>query len=61
MKNDISKTFLIIGSLSFTILATSPLQFVKTLGMNFICALPLQLIIVGPIARGIFFKMYPAN
>lgn len=38
-----------------------PLQFVKTLGMNFICALPLQLLIVGPIARGIFFKIYPAK
>lgn len=36
-----------------------PLLFVKTLGMNFICALPLQLVIVGPLARGIFFKMYP--
>jgi len=38
-----------------------PLQFAKTLGMNFICALPLQLLIVGPIARGLFFKIYPAN
>jgi hypothetical protein len=37
------------------------LQFVKTLGLNFICALPLQLLIVGPMARGIFFKMYPIH
>ncbi|EKQ57455.1 MULTISPECIES: DUF2798 domain-containing protein [unclassified Clostridium] len=37
-----------------------PLNFAITLIRNFICALPLQLIIVGPIARAIFFKLYPA-
>jgi len=37
-----------------------PMSFATTLLRNFICALPLQLIIVGPIARAIFFKIYPA-
>jgi hypothetical protein len=65
----LTSTFMVCGmcfSMSFivslihmTIPSEFPLQFVKTLGLNFICALPLQLIIVGPIARGIFFKIYP--
>ncbi|MHC1749652.1 MAG: DUF2798 domain-containing protein [Cellulosilyticaceae bacterium] len=38
-----------------------PLVFIKNLGRNFIFALPLQLIVVGPIARAVFFKMYPAH
>jgi hypothetical protein len=38
-----------------------PSMFIGALLKNFIVALPLQLIIVGPIARGIFFKFYPAN
>lgn len=37
-----------------------PMEYAVTLLRNFICALPLQLIIVGPIARTIFFKIYPA-
>jgi hypothetical protein len=44
-----------------TTLSQLPLLFIKTIGMNFIFALPLNLIIVGPIARGIFFKMYPIS
>ena len=52
---------LIVSIIHMTTPSEFPLQFVKTLGLNFICALPLQLIIVGPIARGIFFKMYPAR
>lgn len=52
---------LLSSIIHMTTLAEFPLQFVKTLGMNFICALPLQLLIVGPIARRIFFKMYPIN
>lgn len=36
------------------------MNFVQALTKNFIFALPLQLIIVGPIARTIFFKLYPA-
>ena len=35
------------------------LQFLKVLGTNFIFALPLQLMIVGPISRYIFFKICP--
>lgn len=50
---------LIVSILHMTTPSHFPVQFIKTLGMNFICALPLQLLIVGPIARGIFFKMYP--
>jgi hypothetical protein len=37
-----------------------PLIFIRILLRNFIFALPLQLIIVGPLARTIFFKLYPA-
>jgi hypothetical protein len=37
-----------------------PLIFITILLRNFIFALPLQLIIVGPLARTIFFKLYPA-
>lgn len=36
-----------------------PLMFLRTLARNFIFALPLQLIIVGPTARTVFFKIYP--
>lgn len=52
---------LIVSIVHMTTPAEFPLQFVKTLGMNFICALPLQLLIVGPLARGLFFKIYPIN
>lgn len=52
---------LIVSAAHMGISADFPLLFLKAWGMNFICALPLQLLIVGPIARGIFFKMYPAN
>ena len=52
---------LIVSIIHTNSLSQFPLQFITTLGMNFICALPLQLLIVGPIARGIFFKIYPAN
>lgn len=37
------------------------LKFIQVLGRNFVFALPLQLIIVGPIARSIFFNLYPAH
>lgn len=50
---------LIISIIHITTSSEFPLQFVKTLGMNFICAVLLQLLIVGPVARGIFFKVYP--
>jgi len=52
---------LIVSIIHMSSASQFPLQFVKTLGINFIFALPLQLIIVGPIARGIFFKIYPAR
>lgn len=39
--------------------AEFPLIFGTALIRNFIFALPLQLIIVGPIARTIFFRIYP--
>jgi hypothetical protein len=51
---------LITSIITFGISSEFPAQFAMTLGRNFIFALPLQLIIVGPIARTIFFKMYPA-
>ncbi|ADL53906.1 DUF2798 domain-containing protein [Clostridium cellulovorans] len=35
------------------------INFVQALSKNFLFALPLQLVIVGPIARAIFFKLYP--
>lgn len=37
-----------------------PSMFIGALLKNYIVALPLQFIIVGPIARTVFFKMYPA-
>lgn len=68
----LTSSFMVIGMCFCMSLITSiitigvvstefPLEFIKALGRNFIFALPLQLIIVGPIARSIFFKMYPAN
>ncbi|MDR3598265.1 DUF2798 domain-containing protein [Clostridium sp.] len=50
---------LIVSIIHMTTPSQFPIQFAKTLCMNFICALPLQLVIVGPIARSIFFKIYP--
>jgi hypothetical protein len=50
---------LIISIIHMSSPSQFPLEFAKTLSMNFICAMPLQLLIVGPIARGLFFKMYP--
>lgn len=38
-----------------------PSAYVKGIGFNFIAALPLQLLIVGPIVRLIFTKMYSTN
>jgi hypothetical protein len=35
-----------------------PGAYVKGVGFNFIAALPLQLLIVGPIVRLIFVKIY---
>ncbi len=33
--------------------------YAKTFALNIIVALPLQFVVVGPIARGIFFKVFP--
>ncbi|MEJ8305248.1 DUF2798 domain-containing protein [Saccharibacillus sacchari] len=33
--------------------------YIHSLWTNFICALPLQLVIVGPVTRAIFMKMFP--
>lgn len=38
-----------------------PSAYVKGMGFNFIAALPLQLLIVGPIVRFIFTRMYSTN
>lgn len=38
-----------------------PSAYVKGVGFNFIAALPLQLIIVGPAVRLIFSKIYPTE
>lgn len=34
-------------------------QYMHTIGMNFICALPLQMLVVGPLTRFLFLKMFP--
>ena len=34
-------------------------HYFTTLGLNFICALPLQLIVVGPLTRFLFTRMFP--
>ena len=39
--------------------ASLPMAYLSSLGNNFICALPLQLILVGPLTRLIFTKLYP--
>ncbi|CAM4505619.1 DUF2798 domain-containing protein [Paenibacillus typhae] len=36
-------------------------HYLTILGLNFICALPLQLLIVGPLARFLFTKIYPVK
>ncbi|WP_342562920.1 DUF2798 domain-containing protein [Paenibacillus sp. FSL R7-0345] len=36
-------------------------HYLSILGLNFICALPLQLLVVGPLARFLFTKIYPAK
>lgn len=36
-------------------------HYLSTLGLNFICALPLQLIVVGPLTRFLFTRIYPVN
>lgn len=33
--------------------------YVRNLWLNFICALPLQLVIVGPLTRAVFLKLFP--
>ncbi|ULO05818.1 DUF2798 domain-containing protein [Paenibacillus sp. 19GGS1-52] len=40
--------------------AELPMAYLSALGKNFICALPLQLILVGPLTRFIFIKLIPA-
>jgi preprotein translocase subunit SecE len=36
-------------------------HYFSTLGLNFICALPLQLLIVGPLTRFLFTRMFPVQ
>lgn len=36
-------------------------HYLQTAGLNFICALPLQLIIVGPLTRFLFTRIFPAG
>lgn len=36
-------------------------HYFKILGLNFICALPLQLIVVGPLTRFLFTRMFPVQ
>jgi hypothetical protein len=38
-----------------------PLAYLSFIGKNFICALPLQLIVVGPLSRFIFLRIYPVG
>lgn len=40
--------------------AGSFIQYPKTFGLNFVFALPLQLLIVGPLTRFLFTRIYPA-
>lgn len=52
---------LIISIIHYGISTDFLIKFAEALLKNFIFALPLQLIIVGPIARTIFFKVCPAS
>ncbi|QUL54131.1 DUF2798 domain-containing protein [Paenibacillus tritici] len=36
-------------------------HYFSVLGLNFICALPLQLIVVGPLTRFLFSRMFPVQ
>lgn len=36
-------------------------HYFTTLGLNFICALPLQLLIVGPLTRFLFTRIFPVQ
>ncbi|AIQ20386.1 hypothetical protein H70357_29530 [Paenibacillus sp. FSL H7-0357] len=36
-------------------------HYLSTAGLNIICALPLQLIVVGPLTRFLFTRIYPVN
>ncbi|MDQ0196617.1 DUF2798 domain-containing protein [Paenibacillus wynnii] len=40
--------------------AALPMAYLTSVGKNFICALPLQFLIVGPLTRFIFLKVTPA-
>ncbi|NGZ74732.1 DUF2798 domain-containing protein [Saccharibacillus alkalitolerans] len=35
--------------------------YVRNLWLNFICALPLQLAVVGPLTRAVFLKIFPPH
>lgn len=37
-----------------------PLAYAKAAGLNVICALPLQLLIVGPLTRLLFIRLFPS-
>lgn len=36
-------------------------HYLKTAGLNIICALPLQLLVVGPLTRLLFSKLFPPH
>ncbi|MDF9842823.1 MULTISPECIES: DUF2798 domain-containing protein [unclassified Paenibacillus] len=36
-------------------------HYLSILGLNFICALPLQLLVVGPLTRLLFTRMFPVT
>ncbi|WNS43186.1 DUF2798 domain-containing protein [Paenibacillus sp. MMS20-IR301] len=36
-------------------------NYFRVLGLNFICALPLQLLVVGPLTRFLFTRMFPVR
>ncbi|QSF44353.1 DUF2798 domain-containing protein [Paenibacillus tianjinensis] len=36
-------------------------HYLSILGLNFICALPLQLLVVGPLTRFLFTRIFPVN
>lgn len=36
-------------------------HYFSVLGLNFICALPLQLLVVGPLTRFLFSRMFPVR
>ena len=40
-------------------LPTIPLMWVRNIGLNFIMALPWNLLVAGPIARGVFRRAFP--